>query len=121
MLTFYHGGNRGLKVGGFLLPPSKTKKLCTADFVDTKNLYSREVVYVTSDWSSACLFASVHETPTVYVVAPQGELRSDPDCDCYGLAFSCPSAKIVSILKVPGKVIKNCRQLLTMGPNQRTF
>ena len=107
----YHGGNRGLKVGGFILPPAATGKRCTSDYV--ANLaHRRDRVYVTPSFAAACLYASVHEEPTVYEVAPEGDLEQDPDCETPELSAACARARIIAVHKVPGKVIKRCRKVL---------
>lgn len=110
-MRHFHGGNRGLRVGDFILPAAETRKQSTSDII-TNNVHRRDRVYVTPDMAAASLYASVHFLPTVYEVTPEGELEPDPDCICPGLSSACQRAKIVAIHKVPGKVIKKARAAL---------
>lgn len=107
----YHGGNRGLRVGEFILPPRVTGKNCTSDII-ANQVHRRDRVYITPDMAAASMYASVHERPTVYEVMPVGDLEPDPDCFCPGLSSACSRAKIVAVHKVPGKVIKKARSAL---------
>lgn len=111
-MSIYHGGNRGLKIGGAILPPAATGKRCTSDII-VNQVHRRDRVYVTPSFAAACMYASVHETPTVYEVEPEGSLEPDPDCNTPELSAACHRARIVAIHKVPGKVIKRCRKALT--------
>jgi len=107
----YHGGNRGLRVGEFILPPAETGRQCTSDLV-ANQVHRRDRAYITPDIAAASLYASVHQQPTVYEVLPEGELEPHPDCFEPGLSWACRRAKIIAIHKVPGKVIKKARAAL---------
>lgn len=107
----FHGGNRGLRVGEFILPPAETGKLSTSDIIANR-VHRRDRVYVTPDIAAASLYASVHQQPTVYEVQPDGVVEPDPDCIEPGLSWACPRARIVAVHKVPGKVIKKARAAL---------
>jgi hypothetical protein len=45
---YFHGGNKGLLVGGYILPPSTTKVLSTSDYVFTSGNHRKDRVYVTT-------------------------------------------------------------------------
>mgnify|MGYP001560151553 CR=1 FL=1 len=109
--TYFHGGQRGLRVGDFILPPAETKKLCTSDIIANR-VHCRDRVYVTPDFNGAALYAAVQPVPMVYEVIPDGNLEPDPDCDLPGLSFSCLRAKIVAVHKLPGKLIKKARKAI---------
>ena len=111
----YHGGNRGLRIGDFILPPAETGRRSTSDII-VNQVHRRDMVYITPNYAAASLYASVHEQPTVYEVSPEGDLEPDPDCFCPGLSSACLRAKIVAIHKVPGKVIKKARKVLLQSP-----
>lgn len=108
---FFHGGQRGLKIGEMILPPSVTKARCTSDLIPNR-VHRRDRVYVTPDKASALLYAAVQRYPTIYEVEPLGVLEHDSDCNLAGLSFACERAKIVAVDKVPGKLIKRARKAL---------
>lgn len=114
-MPYFHGGNRGLRIGDFILPPATTGRASTSDLI-ANNVHRRDRVYVTPDVGGASLYASVQPSPTIYEVVPDGALEPDPDCSEPGLSFACPRAKIVAIHKVPGKVIKKARKALLHFP-----
>ena len=111
MERYFHGGQRGLRVGEFILPPSETGRWCTSDIVPNK-VHRRDRVYVTPAKSGAVLYAAVQHEPIIYEVEPVGPLEHDDDCSEKGLSFSCERAKIVAAHKVPGKLIKQARKVL---------
>lgn len=78
---YFHGGKRGLSVGGYILPPSTTKVLSASDFVAMGGAHRRDRVYVTTDLVAAQLYAvsnsGAGQKPTVYEVAPEGDLEPD--------------------------------------------
>jgi hypothetical protein len=115
--TYYHGGNRGLRIGDKILPPKITGRTSTSDYI-ANNVHRRDRIYVTPDIAAASLYASVHQEPTVYEVVPEGSLGHDPDCDQPGLSFECDKASIVRVHKVPGKIIKRARKAL-LTPDHR--
>jgi len=117
---YFHGGKRGLAVGGYILPPSTTKVLSAPDFVAMGGVHRRDRVYVTTDLVAAQLYAvsnsGAGQKPTVYEVAPEGDLEPDPDCRHAERSYACEKAKIIAIHNVPGKLIKKARRvLLTRG------
>jgi len=108
---YYHGGNRGLKVGQFILPPSETGKESASDF-GAEKVHRKDRVYVSARLEDAQFFASGSKTPVVYEVEPDGEIEPDPDCKV-GVTFSCVKAKIVGIHNVRGKTIKKFKKMMT--------
>src|SRR5438105_14899367 len=52
---YYHGGNRGLKVGQFILPPSETGKESATDFGAAK-VHRKDRVYVSTRLEDAQFF-----------------------------------------------------------------
>ena len=109
--TYYHGGNAGLKVFGFIQPPSVTGSWTTANMRGGE-VCKRDRVYVTTSFEAAAMFASVHGIPTVYTVQPIGDLEQDEDCSKDGLSFACKRARIVSKWKLDREAIDNCRKVL---------
>jgi hypothetical protein len=107
---YFHGGSKGLRVGGYILPPGTTKALSTSDLVFTAGNHRTDRVYVTTVFRDAQRFASPNKKPVVYEVEPEGTLEDDPDAEQSGHSYACEKAKIIAIHKVPGKVIKKARQ-----------
>src|SRR5215467_13566471 len=64
---YFHGGNRGLKVGDYILPPSVTGRDSASDF-GAKIVHRKDRVYVSTRQSDAQFFASACPKPTVYEV-----------------------------------------------------
>ena len=108
-VTYFHGGNRGLHVGDFILPPSETGVTCMAHAHHRKDR-----AYITPDIVDANFYASDpdHDHPVVYVVKPIGEIEPDPDCNRPGGSFTCEKAEIIAIRSIPGKVIKKARKAM---------
>jgi hypothetical protein len=64
-------------------------------------------VYITPSIDAARFFGSgARGKEIVYEVIPEGELEPDPDDQQPGGSFACPTARIIAIHKIPGKVIK---------------
>jgi hypothetical protein len=99
-----------LRVGGYILPPATTGALATSDLVATCGNHRTDRVYVTTVFTDAQLFASPNRKPVVYEVVPEGPLEIDPDVEQSGRSYACEKAKIISIHKVPGKVVKKARR-----------
>jgi hypothetical protein len=47
-VRYFHGGKRGLAVGGYILPPSETKVPSTPDYGEMGGLHRKDRVYVTT-------------------------------------------------------------------------
>lgn len=107
--TYFHGGDRGLQVGDFILPQSETGVAGMSH-----PLHRKDRAYITPSIVDAHFYASDpdHAKPVVYVVKPEGEIEQDLDCNRLGGSFTCQKAKIIGIKKVPGKVIKKNRKAM---------
>jgi hypothetical protein len=111
---YYHGGDGGLQVGGYLLPPNETGK---DNMMGTNPLRRKDSVYVTKDIAAAMFFASGHQSPLVYEVTPEGVIEDDPDHKGKGVSFACPKAKIIALHNVPDYVVlRNRRQMMAAPP-----
>jgi hypothetical protein len=108
---YFHGENKGLRIGEYLLPPATTAAESTSDLVNTHGNHRTDRVYVTIIFKDAQMFAAPNRKPVVYEVEPEGTLEDDPDDTLPGRSYACEKAKIISIYKVPGKVIKKVRQV----------
>jgi hypothetical protein len=108
-ITYYHGGDRGLHVGDYILPQSETG----AEYAPHE-LHQKDRAYITPSIDAAYYYGSKpwHKNPVVYVVKPEGDIEPDPDCKVPGGSFSCQKAKIIAMKKVPGKVIKKNRKAI---------
>jgi hypothetical protein len=104
---YFHGGNRGLRVGDYILPPKDEPK---ADFADHP-LHQKDCVYVSIALAHAHFFASARPNPIVYEVEPVEPVAPDPDCNV-GVSFTCPKAKIVAIHEIPSAEIEKYRAIM---------
>lgn len=103
---YYHGGDAGLLVGQYILPPEVTGK---DNMVGLNPLRQNDRVYVTKDLAGAMFFASRSDSPKVYEVTPEGNIEDDPDHKTKGISFACPKAKIVAVYNVPREVVQRNR------------
>jgi hypothetical protein len=110
---YYHGGDAGLLVGQYILPPDVTGK---DNMAGLNPLRKRDRVYVTKDIAGAMFFASRSDSPIVYEVTPDGDIEDDPDHKKKGISFACPKAKIVAIYQVPNEVIQRNRLQMIAAP-----
>jgi hypothetical protein len=113
MKRYYHGGNGGLLVGTYILPPAETGTKSMADF---NSLLRKDRVYITTDIAGAMFFASAADYPIVYEVTPEGNMEDDPDHKTQGISFACPKAKIIAFHKVPDEVIQQNRLRMIAAP-----
>ena len=118
---YFHGGKRGLAVGGYILPPSETKVPSTPDYGEMGGLHRKDRVYVTTELNDAQFFAAASQKPIVYEVEPQGILEDDPDCRAPGRSYACEKAKIIAIHKVRGKSIKKARKKMMQAKSQKRY
>jgi hypothetical protein len=114
---YFHGGDRGLKVGEYILPPSETGRTSASDF-GAQIVHRKDRVYVTTSLTDAQLFAAGSHEPVVYEVEPQGELAPDSDCTS-GVSFTCPKAKIIAVHRISGKKIRKARKVLIARSHRR--
>ena len=109
-VTYYHGGPSGLSE---ILPPSVTGATSCDQLVPyPPGAYSREKVYVATEFLAAAIFAVAHARPSVYVVEPVGPLEDDPDCSQNGLSFACASARVLLEQPVENHMVKSIRRVL---------
>jgi hypothetical protein len=114
---YFHGGDRGLKVGDHILPPSNTGQESASDF-GAAPVHRRDRVYVSKGQSHAEFFASGTPDPIVYEVEPEGKLEPDRDCTS-GVSFACPKAKIVAIHEISAETIEKYRKMMLAAPTPR--
>jgi Rifampin ADP-ribosyl transferase len=110
---YFHGGNRKLHVGDYVLPQSETGVVGMSH-----PLCRKDRVYVTPSIIDAEFYASGAADPVVYVVIPEGDVEPDPDCNRLGGSFACPRAKVIAIRKIPGKVIKKNKKAMLQRAHQ---
>jgi hypothetical protein len=111
---YFHGGNRGHKVGAYILPPSNTGSKSASDF-GAEAVHRKDRVYVTIAVSHAEYFASEKPDPVIYEVQPEGKIEPDPDCNS-GVSFACPKAKIIVIHEIPNDTIEKYRKMMKDAP-----
>jgi hypothetical protein len=111
---YYHGGDGGLQVGEYILPPNDTGK---DNMVGLNPLRRKDRVYITQDIAGAMFFASRSTKPMVYEVTPEGDIEDDPDHKTTGISFACPKAKIIGLYNVPEAVVRRNRlQMMAARP-----
>jgi hypothetical protein len=110
---YYHGGNGGLLVRQYILPPAETG---VESMADLSPLLRIDRVYVTKDIAGAMFFASRAHNPTVYEVTPEGDIEDDPDYKTPDISFACPKAKIIALHNVPDEVIRRNRLQMIAAP-----
>lgn len=115
IVAYFHGGDRGLQVGDYILPQSETGVVGMSH-----PNYRKDRAYITPSIVDAYFYASKpdHKKPVVYVVKPDGDIEPDPDCQRPGGSFACAKAKVIALKKVPGKVIKKNRKALIRHMHQ---
>lgn len=115
-MRYWHGGQRGLRVGSELLPPSRTGAKATSDYAEIipgGHVMRPDRVYVTTDRDAAFMYAGMHPSGgTVYEVEPIGALVDDPDCTEPGLSYECERARIISRQNLSGYQTRKVRKAL---------
>ncbi|AAL49635.1 unknown [Sinorhizobium phage PBC5] len=108
---YYHGGFGGLSLGQFVLPPKTTRAPSTARF-GAAGVCDPSKVYICTELHAALFFACMHPSGRgkVYEVEPIGELIADPDTEIPGLSFECDKARVLRVIRVPGKTIKQIQR-----------
>jgi rifampin ADP-ribosylating transferase len=115
---YYHGGDDGLKIGEYILPPNDTGK---DNMIGMNPLRRKDRVYLIKDIAGAMWFASRSDNPMVYEVTPEDDLEDDPDHKIKGISFACPKAKIIALHNVPPDVIlRNRLQMQAIALAQKT-
>lgn len=120
-MRMYHGGQKGLRVGAYLEPPSVTGVRAMADHLNdaagTAHV-RRDRVFVTPSVAAAVMYAAMHPSGgAVYIVEPLGECEPDPDCTEEGLSFQCPRARIVRVRRFSGYERNKVRKAFGIIPN----
>ena len=110
---YYHGGDAGLRIGEYILPPNDTGK---DNMVGLNPLRRKGRVYITKDIAGAMFFASRSDNPMVYEVTPEGDIEDDPDHKTKGISFACPKGKIIALHNVPAYVVLRNRQQMRATP-----
>lgn len=110
-MSYFHGGYGQLKVGDFVLPPLQSKSPSLARF-GAHAVCDRSKVYVCTMLEGALLYACMHHSGCgkVYEVEPIGELVEDPDARIEGFSFACDRARVIRVIRVKGKTIKNIQK-----------
>lgn len=97
---YYHGGKPKMKEESYLLPPSETGKPTLLQYsrqIDPNGVQQEDRVYLTTDYSTARLYAMGYPNGGTYRAIPDLPLEDDPDCLEKGLSFQTPQARIVSM------------------------
>lgn len=112
MTAYFHGGTPGLRVGGFILPPTETGAKSLSDVTGAPpellervhRVHRRDRVYLALNVEDAKLFAAFdtggccHRGGDVYRVDPVGDIEPDPDwLGPPGGSICAPRARIVGI------------------------
>lgn len=98
---FFHGGVRGLRRGGVILPPRITGVPSNADY-GAEGVCRRDRVYLVDELDQARIFA-ILAPPVghgdVYEVEPLGEQEPDPDYSGPGECLQAELAKVVRVVE----------------------
>lgn len=100
---YFHGGNAGLKIGGYILPPSETKVPQNGDV--PSHIRGKNHIYMVRDFIEAAPWAAHHTNPIIYEVEPEGVVENDPDVEKPGLSYRCPKAKIIAVHQIPADLL----------------
>jgi len=107
--AFFHGGAAGLRVGGWILPPSVTGVRTSQEYATYEpGVYRNDMVYLVTEVEQAKAFAALCKAAAVgtgararggdvYRVIPALLVALDPGCQTEGLSWCAPAANIVSI------------------------
>jgi len=100
---YFHGGNAGLEVGGYILPPSETNAPQNGNV--PSHIRGKNHIYMVRDFVKAAPWAAHHPNPIIYEVKPEGTVENDPDVEKPGLSYRCPKAKIVAVHQIPANLL----------------
>jgi hypothetical protein len=100
---YFHGGNAGLEVGAYILPPSETNAQQNGNV--PSHIRGKDHVYMVRDFIEAAPWAAHHPHPIIYEVEPEGAVENDPDVEKPGLSYRCPKAKIVAVHQIPADLL----------------
>ena len=100
---YFHGGNAGLKVGQYILPPAETGAPQNGSV--PSHIRGKDHIYMVRDFVEAAPWAAHHRSPIIYQVEPEGDVENDPDVEKPGLSYRCPKAKIVAVHNIPADLL----------------
>jgi hypothetical protein len=101
-----------LYVGDYPPPPKETGVFGMSNL---NPLCRPDRVYLTRSIDGARFFASAAPNPVVYEALPEGEIEPDHDCIEPGISIACQKARIITIHKIPGNVIKKNRRRIRVA------
>lgn len=107
---FFHGGNVGLKVGDYILPPATTG-MPPNGYVPS-HIRRKDRIYMAKNFVQAAPWAAQHPHPVIYEVEAEGKIEDDPDNKKPGISYLCPKAKIIAVHAIPPDMLHAARQLL---------
>ena len=107
---YFHGGNAGLKVSGYILPPSVTGAPQNGDV--PFHIRGNAWIYMNRELVKSALWAAQHQNPVVYEVEPEGVVENDPDVEKPELSYRAYKAKIIAIHQVPPDMLAAARKEL---------
>jgi hypothetical protein len=115
-MKYFHGGPAGLRVGEYILPPSKTGARSNADY-GAEGVCRRDRVYLTSRMDAALIFGSMAPSNkgAVYEVHPMGTIEYDPDCTDPTISFQTERALIISVLLISNKTRRKVQKTMMVG------
>lgn len=105
---YFHGGNFGLQIGDFILPPSVTGVPQNGEV--SSDIRRADRIYMVRTFDEAAIHAAHHEYPRIYEVEAMGVVEDDPDAP--GTAFQCEKARIVNVPKIPPDMLLAARKVL---------
>jgi rifampin ADP-ribosylating transferase len=114
MTKYWHGGQRGIQRGAFILPPAITKQPSLSDF-GAAAVHRRDRVYVTTSQAAALLYASGRKNGVIYECEPLGQVEPDPDCTMPGLSLQCEKARVIRCIKPKKQHVEAARAVLFEG------
>ncbi|MGY4177777.1 hypothetical protein ACVIHH_003068 [Bradyrhizobium sp. USDA 4518] len=107
---YFHGGNAGLEIGKYILPPAETN--APQNGVVPSNIRGKDHIYMVREFVKAAPWAAHHKNPVIYEVEPEGEIENDPDVDQPGLSYRSKRARIVAIHSIPADMLAAAQALL---------
>ena len=115
---YYHGGPKIR--GNWILPPSLTRYAGSVHALSGGHPDTRpDMVFVTTNFQAALLFAVSHEEPYVYRVVPSPGIEHDPDHHpaegTEPISFMCQRAHIVTRQPLPAPLVALTRRALLEG------
>jgi hypothetical protein len=107
---YFHGGNGGLEVDGYILPPLITG--ASQNGIVPDHIRRNDRIYMVRNFTQAVPWAAHHPKPVVYEVEPEGSIEDDLDVDTSGISFQGQKARIVAIHEIPLDMLLAAKRLL---------